>query len=284
MDNNCDTNIDENTAVDALTWYADNDSDGFGDLSNTTLACNQPSGFVSDSTDCLDTNDTINPNANEVCDGLDNNCDANIDENTAVDAPTWYLDSDSDGFGDLNSPQNSCSQPSLHVGNNDDCNDSLGTINPNADEVCDGIDNNCDTNIDENTAVDAPTWYADGDSDGFGDLTTTQMACSQPNGFVSDSTDCVDTNGSINPNANEICDGIDNNCDTVTDENTATDALTWFRDNDNDGYGDQNLTTLACNQPGGYVSNNTDCVDTNDTINPLQTRFVTALTMIVTPQ
>ena len=266
IDNNCDTFIDESTAVDASTWYADTDNDGFGDQTNITLACDQPSGFVADNTDCLDTNIAINPNADEICDGIDNNCDTITDENTAVDAATWYSDSDIDGFGDPNNTTLACDQPSGFVADNTDCLDTNDTINPNANEVCDGIDNNCNTAIDENSAIDAQTWYFDNDGDGYGSPSSSQNSCSQPSQHVSNNGDCNDFVSSINPVANELCDGVDNNCNGVTDENTAIDVQIWYFDNDNDGYGVDNDTLFACTQPSGYSALSGDCNDSNASV------------------
>ena len=61
--------------------------------------------------------------------------------------------------------------------------------------------------------LDAQTWYADNDNDGFGDATATWIECFAPNGYVADSNDCDDTVSHVNPNAQEVCDGLDNDCD-----------------------------------------------------------------------
>ncbi len=95
----------------------------------------------------------------------------------------------------------------------DDCNDQDDAIHPDATEVCDGIDNDCNGIIDVNDAVDAVLYYQDGDGDGFGDDSRTVSACSQPPGFVTSGDDCDDDDASTNPAAEEICnDGADNNC------------------------------------------------------------------------
>ena len=256
IDDNCDGTIDEGVET---TYYADVDGDGYGDLNATTLACLQPFGYVLDNTDCDDTDATINPGATESCNGIDDNCDGTIDEGVET---TYYADVDGDGYGDLNSTTLACLQPFGYVLDNTDCDDTDATINPGATESCNGIDDNCDGTIDEGVET---TYYADVDGDGYGDLNATTLACLQPFGYVLDNTDCDDTDATINPGATESCNGIDDNCDGTIDEGVET---TYYADVDGDGYGDQNSTTLACLQPFGYVLDNTDCDDTDATINP----------------
>lgn len=61
-------------------WYADTDMDGFGDAGSVVSACTAPVGYVADNTDCNDGEATAYPGATEICDGIDNDCDAEIDE------------------------------------------------------------------------------------------------------------------------------------------------------------------------------------------------------------
>jgi len=70
------------------TWYADMDQDFFGDPSNSTSDCSQPSGYVLDNTDCDDTDPTIYPGAQELCDNLDNDCNGLVDDTFACTCPS----------------------------------------------------------------------------------------------------------------------------------------------------------------------------------------------------
>jgi hypothetical protein len=99
-----------------------------------------------------------------------------------------------------------------------DCDDEDGDIHPDASEVCDGIDNDCDHSIDENDALDAEIWYADLDGDGYGDPGLTTLACVRPPAWASDASDCDDADASAFPGAEEVCNGRDDDCDGVLDE------------------------------------------------------------------
>jgi hypothetical protein len=110
------------------------------------------------------------------------------------------------------------------------------------------------------------TYYKDADTDGYGNNTDSVFATAAPVGFAPVKGDCNDANASINPSATEICDGIDNNCDGKLDDGI---RAPYYRDADGDGFGDPNITTLACfGAPPGYVSKNTDCDDNNNKIYP----------------
>ncbi len=84
-------------------------------------------------------------------------------------------------------------------------------------EVCNGKDDDCDNQID-NDASDSATWYQDDDGDGFGVSNTTQKACTQPTGYAAQPGDCVDTDANFHPSAPEIdcTDPNDYNCDGST--------------------------------------------------------------------
>ena len=267
VDNNCDGTVDEDSASDALDWYADTDADGFGDASTLDVTCYQPTGYVSDSSDCNDTNASINPAATETCDGVDNNCDGTVDEDSASDALDWYADTDADGFGDASALDVACYQPTGYVSDSSDCDDTDSNTYPGADEYCDGHDDDCDGDIDEVSSIDVSTWYADSDSDSFGDATASDIDCYQPTGYVLDSTDCDDSDSATYPGAEEYCDGHDDDCDGDIDEDDSVDASTWYADTDSDGEGDATVSDIDCYQPTGYVLNSTDCDDTDVALN-----------------
>ena len=170
--------------------------------------------------DCDDDDVDVFPGATEVCNGVDDNCDDVVDEGVTT---TFYADTDGDDFGDALSSTEDCSAPSGYVTDNTDCDDGDREINPDATEVCDDVDNNCDSAIDEGVTT---TFYADTDGDSYGDALSSTDDCSAPSGYVSDNTDCDDTNGSVNPAASELCDGLDNDCDASTTE----DGLASFLD------------------------------------------------------
>ena len=258
-----DTQKDTALPTDDCTWYADTDGDGFGDPdSSASGACDAaPSGHVADATDCDDTNPDIWPGADEYCNGLDDDCDGEVDED-ALDATTWYTDADADGFGDPASSVSDCTAPSGTVADATDCDDGNVDIWPGAPERCDGLDNDCDGEVDEDLLQ---TWYADADGDGFGDADTPWLTCEPGTGWLLDATDCDDSNSAIHPDATETCDGLDNDCDGLLDDqdDSLSDGSTWYTDADNDAFGDPASSTVACLQPAGHVADATDCDDTN---------------------
>jgi hypothetical protein len=264
-DDDCNGSIDD-SAVDAVQWYQDADSDGYGEASVSQSACTMPSGYVQDATDCDDTAASVNPGADEYCNNIDDDCDSTIDEGSAVNAATWYEDADSDSFGNSSVSQNACTQPSGYVSNSTDCDDTLATVYPGAAEYCNSIDDSCDGSVDENP-VDGTTYYNDGDSDGYGDPDLFGLACTQPAFGVLDNTDCDDSDADINPAATEVCDNVDNNCDSQIDEGFEP---VYYQDLDGDGFGNPDVTMVGCDgvAPVGYRLDNTDCDDTSVRTNP----------------
>ena len=239
MDNDCDGTVDEDVTT---TFYADADGDGFGDPGAEVDDCDPGEGYVADATDCDDADPTSFPGGEEVCDEADNDCDGTVDEDVTT---TFYADADADGFGLSDATVEACDLPEGHAAVAGDCDDSTAAVNPDAPEVCNTIDDDCDGTIDEDDATDALTWYADADGDGYGDASSTAAACTQPTGYVSDDTDCDDGEMLSNPGETEVCDELDNDCDGTVDEDDAADASTWYADDDGDGYGDVSDVTVG---------------------------------------
>jgi len=152
VDNDCDGEIDEGFVFS--TYYRDADGDSYGDTNNSTDACLQPEGYVTDNTDCDDANSGVYIGATETCDGVDNNCDGQIDEGYSFSP--YYRDADGDSYGDLNNSTDACLQPEGFVSNSDDCDDANSGVYIGATETCDGVDNNCDGNIDEGCPLCQP--------------------------------------------------------------------------------------------------------------------------------
>lgn len=192
------------------TFYADADGDTYG-AGAGVLNCGG-AGFSANNLDCDDTNIAINPAATEVCNGVDDDCDVLVDEGVGS---TFYQDLDGDGYGNPGVSVLACTQPVGYVVDNTDCDDTNMNVSPGGTEVCNGIDDDCDVLVDEGVTT---TFYQDADGDTYGNAGSTTQACSAPSGYVSNSTDCDDTNAAINPAATELCDGADNDCDGNVDE------------------------------------------------------------------
>ena len=266
VDQDCDGEIDEDVQD---VWFADADGDGFGDADSLLDACDPPDGYVADDTDCDDSDAASFPGNPEVCDGVDNDCDGTIDDGVTT---TYFRDVDGDGYGEGSDTIEDCAVPSGYSDTAGDCDDGDFETFPGAPERCDGADDDCDGTVDEDDAVDASTWYADGDGDGYGDAGTTSVACAAPSGTVADATDCDDSDGAVNPGATEICNGIDDDCDTAVDDPDGSldlsTATNWHDDGDGDGYGDPLVAAVSCAAPTGTVADSTDCDDSDGDVNP----------------
>lgn len=269
-DNDCDGSIDEN-AADAQLFYADNDGDGYGDDNGGIYSCSPISGYADNGGDCDDSNQAVNPEAQEICDGIDNDCDGDIDEEP-LDGNYYFLDSDRDGYGSDASSVLSCSNPdpSQYVSQGGDCDDADADVYPGNTEICDGKDNDCDGETD-NSPSDPTIYYEDYDADGFGNNSISIAACSNPDplNYVTQGGDCDDEAPDTYPGSTELCDGRDNDCNGETDD-MAADAALYYEDNDSDGYGNDSVTVLSCSNPNpGYFSlQGGDCDDTDSTVYP----------------
>jgi len=246
------------------TLFRDEDGDGWGDETQTTTACDA-SGYTDQAGDCHDQDAAIHPDAPEVCNTLDDDCDLAVDEGEVAPA-TWFQDLDLDGYGTATATVASCEQPEGFAKSDDDCDDGDDGVHPYADETCDDVDQDCDAVVDE-SAVDASTWHPDLDGDGYGDAAAPTLACQAPSLHVLDDTDCDDTSAAVHPGAAETCDDLDQDCDATIDEDP-TDPTPWYDDGDGDGHGDPGAVTDACDAPSGTVEDAGDCDDGDGSVHP----------------
>jgi MYXO-CTERM domain-containing protein len=264
VDNDCDGAID-NAAIDASTWYADADGDGYGDPAVSVDACDEPTGMVSNADDCDDTDPDVSPAGSEVpyngvdedCSGADltdvdgdgfdstaaggTDCD---DEDASIypGAPdTWYdgVDSDCDGASDFDADADG-HDASAYGG--DDCDDFRAAVHPGATEtVGDGVDQDCD-----GTELCEPDQDDDGyRPDGAAPVTSADADCDDPGeaAATDPAGDCNDTDAAFHPGAPE------DDCSDPNDYNC--DGSTGYADADADGH-------PACE----------DCDDGDATVNP----------------
>lgn len=204
--------------------------------------------------DCDEGNPDVYEGAPETCDGVDNDCDGNVDENPE-DAVTWWADEDGDGYGS-GDPETDCEPPAGAATVDGDCDDTDAEVNPDASERCNGVDDDCNGRTDD--GVEEVRYWPDDDGDGFGDASApAEEGCDMPSGYVTNNDDCDDGNRAIHPDADEYCNGWDDDCDGAVDGSDALDADYYFEDADGDGFGDPATYDLMCDG----ADNGLDCDD-----------------------
>ncbi|MCZ7682921.1 MAG: putative metal-binding motif-containing protein [Sandaracinaceae bacterium] len=250
VDNDCDGVIDEEVLQDG---FVDEDRDLHGDGARPTRACPGQPGFSPVGDDCDDSDPLVHGAQREICNGLDDDCDGELDEGAG--AVAWYRDEDGDGFGDPDStPVMSCGPVAGHRLLATDCDDADPARNPGVEELCNGADDDCDGRAD---FMIAPGDFEDDDLDGYPDA-----ACAS--GAVAD---CDDRDPTVHPGAPEIVDGIDNDCDGTADG--ACESTAWYVDADRDGWGDESVASVrSCDPQAGRVTRGGDCDDGDPDRNP----------------
>jgi alpha-tubulin suppressor-like RCC1 family protein len=264
----CDGSHDEDCNAGTV-GDTDMDTDGYV----SSACCNARTGMPSVcGDDCNDMARSVHPSATEACNGIDDNCNGTADDSLPIF--TYYPDCDGDNFGDMSVTMglDACGPPvtpptcggvapmAQWVRNNGDCDDLRAQVNPGTVEICDGLDNNCNGMADE--GLPSMTFYRDCDGDNFGDSTSSAVmncgtpttlptGCPAPSPFAqwsANDTDCNDADGSVNPGAAEVCNGIDDNCNGLLDGPA--------EDGDGDGHANNNCAGAR----------GTDCDDSNASI------------------
>ena len=260
-----------------IIYYIDADKDGYGNADSSIISASPVQGYVTNSTDCNDLNAAINPGAAEVCgNGIDENCDGVVDENCGI-AIKYYVDRDKDGYGNADSSIVSTSPVQGYVTNSTDCNDRDATIYPNAPELCDSKDNNCNGQIDEELST--YTYYKDADLDGYGNDSIIIKTCKPiTSGWSAKGGDCNDGNPKIHPGIVEICgNGVDDNCNGQIDENDPKPTLNINSISVSESVGKASLlvtltnkskwpVTFSYNTVNGSAYNNKDYIPKSFTI------------------
>ncbi len=208
----CDEDgIDEDCDSETLGGpESDIDEDGVP----SDRCCNVRGSEIRCGLDCDDARASVRPGAGEICNGFDDDCDGRVDEGVET---LQYADFDLDGFGNpAIALERECDDDPRWTTNSDDCNDLEPAMHPGAEEICDGLDNDCDG--DPNDDIDV-------DRDGFLDP---RSACANGGETIIDRTlrcadsevrpcDCNDLDPLVYPGSPERCNGIDDDCDEGVD-------------------------------------------------------------------
>jgi len=246
----CDPGHRDEDCDDSTFGGRDQDGDGHEDIACCNHVDGMPAADLACGDDCDDLKFTVNPEASEVCDRFDNDCDETVDEGATV---ALYVDADRDGHGAPSaSPTLACAGTIGLSPLDDDCNDDDVTVHGAQVEICDGVDNDCDLTTDESpTAVN---WYLDDDGDGFGRADAV-VSCQPLLGRSILNTDCDDDNAMINPRAVERCDGVDNDCNGIADYYVGDND---FEDDDGDGVADDACGGEDCNDRDSNTASGAD--------------------------
>ena len=220
-----------------VRWFVDGDGDGVGAAAGAVASCSPVPGWVRVGGDCDDTDPAV------------------------VEPSEWFVDGDGDGAG--GEAVVACGPPAGAVEQGGDCDDADPSVRPGGTEVCNGLDDDCDGLVDDADPGVVPLdWYRDDDGDGFG-RAAGPSACLPPAvGWVTQPGDCDDGDPAVHPDALERCNGVDDDCDGLADDDDPdAERPTWYRDDDGDGWGVGSSAVQACVAPPDHVSAPGDCDD-----------------------
>ncbi|MBM4395707.1 MAG: thrombospondin type 3 repeat-containing protein [Deltaproteobacteria bacterium] len=282
IDDDCDGTIDEVGAGGCKTFWRDGDGDGVGLAGDQKCLCAAAAPYSATAAgDCNDGSAAVRPGAPEACNGGDDDCDALVDEevaDTGANCPATYKrywpDADADGSPVSGPTRCLCAADGAWTATSwtpakSDCNDLDASVKPGAIETCaTAQDDDCDADPNEEGAVGCTDFYADLDGDGHGGKAK-RCLCAPRDGYASQvSNDCNDVNPAVYPGAVEACDGADNNCNGLVDDNAPA-GSEWYVDMDRDGYG-VGAPKAGCAPSGDYrATRSGDCDDNAATGAPI---------------
>ncbi len=274
QDDDCDGLTDEAGANGCSEHYKDADGDGYGGIFDVKCLCGPEGDYVvTVGGDCNDTNLLVFPGAIEGCNAVDDDCNGVTDEEGAEGCVVYFKDADSDGFGLDGDSRCLCGPAGAYTAQEGgDCDDSLGGVNPSVEEACNGRDDDCDGETDEENAAGCVTYYLDLDGDGYGVAEAEGFCLCAPNPPIQGTGlgDCNDEDAAVSPGTVEACENaVDDDCDGLTDEEGADGCAAYFRDEDGDGYGVTEDSRCLCGPDGPYTAGEGgDCSDGDAGVNP----------------
>jgi hypothetical protein len=257
-DDDCDSGIDEGVTN---TYYQDNDGDLKGNPNVQIQACSQPIGYVSNSLDCDDNSATACPKPSALMTTNITNNSATVSWNNLICATKYRLE-----YRRKSAPISAwtvvyTTSPTYNI---------TGLTGPNIQYQW-RVATICSPNgtaAESGYATPIQSFrthyitYPDSDNDGQG-AAGSQVVFVHPypqSGYSLNANDCDDNVPTTFLGAPELCNSVDDDCDTVVDE-----GANWYQDSDSDGLGNAAVTQNSCLQPVGYVLNSLDC-DDNTTV------------------